>query len=104
MDLFEEATNSAPPDCEKETLGAFAVPDLANKAASDHYVRLATAAMKGAFERQEFKMQVRRDLDDLESEGNLFEKCTEIEETGERGRRGICAVWVEKVEVGGPRN
>ena len=73
----------------------------------DYYIRLAIGGLKGSIEKQETKMEARRELEVLEAEGELYEKCIEVEETvegTEKGRRGVCAVWVEKIGVKGPRN
>ena len=115
-DLFEEATNDDPtdPDCEKRVLGAYSVPYLANKLAGDHYVTLVTQGLKNkgdeGLRKIEIKNEIRREVQEMEEEGvgELFKRYVDIEEitdeAGEEGRVGSCVVWVEEVDVGGPRN
>ncbi|KAL9102412.1 MAG: hypothetical protein Q9163_002433 [Psora crenata] len=109
----DDIAKNANPECEKAILGAYTVPDLANKHAGDHYIALVTQGMKNTGEegilKQQIKTQVRQELREMEQDGlgELFNRRVEIEEVGEtegEGRRGMCVVWVEIVAIDGPRN
>ncbi|KAL9127198.1 MAG: hypothetical protein Q9217_003871 [Psora testacea] len=114
-DLFEEAPNleSTSPDCEKVILGAYTVLDLANKYAGDHYVTLVTQGMKNTgvegIRKVEIKSKIRTELQEMEKDGlgELFKRYVDIEDAPDGSteeRFGRCVVWVESVDVDGPRN
>ena len=109
-DLFGEIDpeHSNPPDCEHTTLGVCTVPDLAFKRAAKAYVDFRARGMS-AIEKNEIKMEMRNELKELEADGfrDMLKKTVHFEEDTEEGfggRKGTFAVWVEKVEVKGPRN
>ena len=138
-DLFDDdeerkEVQSVPSSCEKSTIGAYTILDLANKAASDYYLNLTTQDLSNRGEegvkKNELKMAARRELEELEDEGKLLEKSSEFEAEGDEiereeiavdaegssmkgkgkekerapGRKGVFTIWVEKVHVTGPRN
>ncbi|KAG8531418.1 uncharacterized protein KY384_003047 [Bacidia gigantensis] len=113
-DLFDDEPlqPAATPDCEKSTLGAYTALDLANKRAGDFYLELATQGMssKGAqgVRKSEIEMNVRRELQELNEEGDMFQKTVEFEEDAdgdgegeEGGRGGILRCGWRRWEMGG---
>ena len=109
-DLFGEIDTgqSDAPDCEHTTLGVCTVPDLAFKRAAKAYINFRTRGMS-AIEKNEIKMEMRNELKEMEADGfrDMLKKTVHFEEDTEEGfggRKGMFAVWVEKVEVKGPRN
>ena len=107
-DLFGDSEQASLPDCEHTTLAVCTVADLAFKRAAKEYISVRCRLMT-SIEKDVIKMEMRKDLKVMEENNwnvmlNKTVHFEEVTEDGTPGRKGSCAVWVEKIQVKGPRN